>query len=218
MALCWDRTQDTLQATCPPCPGMDGCHRHFAPWPGRHPSGTVLEWLGGPPPQPPDSSHGTKGCWHILERWKHNSTHQSQSPQQPPRAEHADASVMPSGSGFVTVVLSWQSLAATPEPEPGAATSQPCSTSGLSLCTAPASSHRSPRPPPALLGLPCQLALHTVPLCRDPACHQALCCEDRAVPASASCPGWGLVGGNPQLLSSWISASLPQGAGTSQLH
>ena len=71
-----------------------------------------------------------------------------------PRAKHAAAGVMPSGSGVVTAVLSWQSLAATPEPEPSAATRQPPASPPARPPHFPSSFRCSPRPPRLPAGAP----------------------------------------------------------------
>lgn len=62
-----------------------------------------------------------KEWWQVPERWRCSDTHQA-GRHSNPGAEHAGAGVMPSSCGYVTTVLSWQSLAAMLEPEPGPVT------------------------------------------------------------------------------------------------
>lgn len=81
------------------------------------PSGTALGCHHYSPLVP----SADKEWWQVPERWRCSDTHQA-GRHSNPSAEHADAGVMPSGCGFVTTVLSWQSVAVMLEPEPGLVT------------------------------------------------------------------------------------------------
>lgn len=142
--------------TCPPCPR---CCWHLALWLWRKPSGTAL----GCHQRRPHVPSVDKEWWQVPERWRCSDTHQA-GRHSNPGAEHASAGMMPSGCGFVTAVLSWQSVAVMLEPEPGPVTYHQ-HLWPLPIHSPP-SSHHSPYPPPMLLGL---LAPHTVPLHKDPA-------------------------------------------------
>lgn len=148
--------KDSLWRTCPPCPR---CCWHLALWLWRKPSGTAL----GCHQRRPHVPSVDKEWWQVPERWRCSDTHQA-GRHSNPGAEHASAGMMPSGCGFVTAVLSWQSVAVMLEPEPGPVTYHQ-HLWPLPIHSPP-SSHHSPYPPPMLLGL---LAPHTVPLHKDPA-------------------------------------------------
>lgn len=107
-------------------------------------------------------SSADKEWWQVPERWRCSDTHQA-GRHSNPGAEHAAAGTMPSGCGFVTAVLSWQSLAVMPEPEPGPVTYH------QHLCPLPIP---SPAAPTILHGpQPCSWGFwhHALPLHKDPA-------------------------------------------------
>lgn len=138
VALLWDRhgTRDTLLGTCPPPqdgavpPAPRGAARETAP---RHSAG-ASRGCSATAPVPLRAQRMPQG---TSPRGRGTAVPPGAGRHSNPRAKHAAAGVMPSGSGFVTTVLSWQSLAATPEPKPDAAARQPHSSSGLSSRTAP---------------------------------------------------------------------------------